>query len=141
LERVGRLAGAGEHGTLEVALRTAIKPMIEVAVDPLEIEEIDQRLPYALVSEDRAAGIEGESRHARRQTDIEFAFYDVTIGHRAGVVAFRPARGVFFWAYIDPARLECFEHGGVVTIIIKTDLIEIEASTIDRKILAPPVWV
>ena len=115
--------------------------MIERAVDPFEIEQLDQRLAHAAVGEERAPRVEHQRRHAGRILDRKLFLDDAAVAHRRDVVAFRPARGIVLGPRVDGAGLEGFEHAAGVTVIVEADLVEIELAFVDRKLRAPVVRI
>ena len=105
-----RLVPVGAQvGAVEIALGTVVLAVIERAVDPGEIEQLDQRFAHASVGEDCPPRVEHERRHAGRRLHGQSLFDDAAVAQGRKIVAFCPARRVMLGAKLNEPRLEGFE--------------------------------
>src|SRR5690606_31809338 len=94
-----------------------------------------------LIREHRPAGIEHETRHAGGKPRLELALENASVCDGLEAVALCPAAGIVLRAHVDDAGLEGFEQARRVAVEVDLDLVEIVATAIDRKILAPVVGI
>src|SRR5262249_1346795 len=101
LTLVGRATGGGEHGALEVALAALVETVEEALVDPIEVEEVDERFAYAWVGEHRTAGVEDETRHAGGESDGHFLADDASVAGGRKIIALGPERRIVLVAQVN----------------------------------------
>src|SRR4029077_6776708 len=95
---VCRTAVRRELRPREIAFRSYILAMVERAIYPFEVEQLDKGLSYALVGEDRPARVEHERRHAGRRLNGQFLLEDTSIADGGEVITLSPARRIPFAA-------------------------------------------
>ena len=131
----------GEVGIVEEAFGSGQQPVVEVGVDPFEIEDEPKRLPHADVGEEVVPQVEDEPRHALRAADRQRFAHDAAVADRREIVGRRPACGTRLLAVIEQAGAERLEHAVGVAVIFDVDLVEVEESLLARQILGPIIGV
>ena len=119
---------------LEIALRALEEAVIEAAVDPLEVEEGDERATHARVLEYRAARVEGERVHAGGQPRLEFLLENAPVRYRRHVVAFGPAAGIVLRAQVDVTAAEGLEQRRALAVVLEPHLAEVEAAAVHAEV-------
>ena len=123
--RVRRHAMRRQIAGIEIAGGTFVEIEEVGAVDPLEVEQVEDRLAHADIGEYRAARVEDEAVHALRQAVVELFFDHAAITQRRKIVTGLPARRIRFQTDVVISLFESLEVGIPVPVIVEFDLFEI----------------
>src|SRR5215203_7183282 len=127
----------GQYRGAEVARGPAQGAEVEVAVHPLEIEDVAERLAHANVLEQRPARVEDEAVHPLRGPQREGLPYDPPVADCGDVVAGRPPRRIPLDAEVVQPRLESLEQAVGVVVEVEANLVEVEQPPGRRQIAGP----
>ena len=141
LAHIGRDAVCREVAAIEIARGSLIEAEEVCAVEPFEVEQLQDRLSHAHIGKDRAPCIEHQALHALWQSVGQVFLDDTAVAHCRKVVSGLPAPRISLDPQIVEPFLERFEVCVAVAIIVVTDRIEIPETAIDGEIASPVVLV
>ena len=141
LARIGRDAVCREVAAVEIARGSLIEAEEVSAVEPLEVEQLQDRLAHANIRENRAPRIEHQALHALGQSVGQVFLDDAAVAHCRKIVSGLPAPRISLDPQIVEPFLERFEMRVAVAIIVVTDRVEIPETAIDGEIASPIVLV
>ena len=141
LARIGRDAVRRQIAAVEITRGAFVEVEEVVVIDPLEVEQVQDRLAHANIGEDRTARIEHQALHALGQSVRKILLGHAAFAQRRKIVGGLPASRIGFHAQIVKPFLEGFEMRVAVAIIVVADGIEIPEAAIDRQIAAPIIRI
>src|SRR5690606_978074 len=109
-----------QFGAFEIARGASIGTVKEIGVGPLEIEQLDQRLPHAAVREKIAARVENQRLKQLRLSRLYPFTNEPALSRCRKIVLRCPSAGIGLVANIVEAALERLEPGVAVTEEIET---------------------
>ncbi len=130
-----------EVAAIEIARGPLIKAEEVCAVEPFEVEQLQDRLSHAHIGEDRAPRIEHQALHALWQSVRQIFLDGAAIAHCRKVVSGLPAPRVSLDPQIVEPFLERLEMRVAVAVVVEADLVEVEAAAVYGQVTAPVVGI
>src|SRR5690606_39764476 len=123
----------------EIDVVPGIGVVKEVAVGPLKIESIIERLTEFNIVTRGSAQVHKESLHTARAVVANALLFQKAILCRRDVIAGMPGLCDTLRTKIQVTRLQCFNCNGVITVVIDNDLIKVVMPNVNCKIFRPVV--
>ena len=132
---------ARQLGAFEETLRARIAAVVEVGVDPVEVEGECDGAPHGDVLEDRPARVEDESVHAGGCAGAKLSLDDAAVLDRRKIVLGRPPLRLVLESDVDGAGPEGLEERALARKVFVADLVEVVAPPLHRQRAAPVVGI